>query len=459
MKHYLFIGLFRVRWKTDESKCRLRAARQSLFVATMSLFLLAAILVPHAAHATVQRFTINNVPKSASAVSIVHSNMASRPSFPRPLQSVNDSQDTDQPIQVGAWGDSDSVGNSGVQVQIETNSYNVTGHAENAFWVGDVLRDGSFIQFGYVLLSPGYYCLTAHMTTGGTPCSSIDDNVTFSDARWFWAYFPNIRDVTNWYYGFGPANSAGRNGASHLYSIVPSALGDWNFVLDGVTVYSSSFPSATSISPAHLVAEKASGPNLSRLGPVEFRSLAYLANSSVWHATSSLTPILGCGYATKSSCTAAGYGVESLGANDVLAGSDVSSPGPGELIWQRQSACSLNTKLTSAGSVGVAPLNVTFTDSVSSPQGGFNTDWWFGDGSHEGGNSSRTVTYRTPGNYTPFVRVLDSAACLSEASGQVSVSPANSPTVGSPADGTPSVVVEQVALCTVAQRNGDAPCQ
>jgi hypothetical protein len=279
---------------------------------------------------------------------------------------VNDSQNSDHRVQVGAWGDSASVGNSGVQVEIETNSYNVSSFAENAFWVGDVLSDGSFVQFGYVLLSPGYYCLTAHMTTDGTSCSSIDDNVTLSDARWFWAYFPNVLNVNDWYYGFGPAGSAGRNGTSHLYSIVPNALGDWNFVRDGVTVFSSSFPSATSSSPAHLVAEKASGPNLSRLGPVEFRSLAYLANSSVWHATSTLTPILGCGYATGSSCTAAGYGVESVGANDVIAGSNISSPGPGELIWQRQAACSLNTKLTSLGSIGVAPLNVTFMDAVSS---------------------------------------------------------------------------------------------
>jgi hypothetical protein len=372
---------------------------------------------------------------------------------------VNDSQSANHPIQVGAWGDTASVGNSGVQVEIETNSYSVSNGAENAFWVGDVLKDGSFVQFGYVLLSPGYYCLTAHMTTGETSCSSIDDNVTLSDARWFWAYFPNVLAVNDWYYGFGPADSAGRNGTSHLYSIIPSELGDWNFVLDGVTVFSSSFPSAPSNSPAHLVAEKASGPNLSRLGPVEFRSLAYLANGTVWHATSTLTPILGCGSAARSSCTAAGYGVESVGADDVIAGSDVSSPGPGELIWQRQAACSLNTKLSTVGSVGVAPLNVTFMDDVSSPQGGFNTDWWFGDGTHEGGNSSWTITYRTPGNYTPFVRVLDSVACLSESSGKVSVSAANSPTLGSSAAVAPSILFEQVVLCSVAQRNGNAPSQ
>jgi hypothetical protein len=360
---------------------------------------------------------------------------------------------------VGAWGDEASVRNNGVQVEIRTNAYNVSSQQDDAFWVGDVLSDGSFVQFGYLILPPGHYCLNAHMTENGTFCSGRGDNVKFSDARWFWAYFPNVQVVDDWYYGFGSANSAGSNGTWNLYSIIPSVSGDWSFVLDGVAVFSSSFPSTASISPAHLVAEKASGPYLSQLGPVEFRDLAFLGNDSNWHATSSLTRIDGCGSADRSSCTvSAAYGVESVGPNDVIAGSNVSKSVSRQLVWQRESTCTLDTKLLTHGTIGSAPLNVTFIDSVSAPQGSFRTDWWFGDGSHQDGNSHRTVTYRIPGNYTPLVRVADSAGCLSEANGQVSVAAANSSTIGT-ATAAVSSFGEVFTLCTVTPRNTDAPSE
>jgi hypothetical protein len=252
-------------------------------------------------------------------------------SFPVPLQAVN-SQTLDEPVQVGAWGDEASVGNLGVQVEIQTNAYNVSSQGTDAFWVGDVLSDGSFVQFGYILPSPGYYCLNGHVTSTGTSCLAAG-NIGFADARWFWSYFPNTRDVSDWYYGFGFANSAGVNGTWHLYSIQPSALGEWTFLLDGAPVYSSEVPVTASISPAHLVAEKASGPYLSQLGPVEFRDLAYLGNR-LWHATSSLTPIEGCGLAESNTCTVStAYGVELAGPNDVIAGSGVPLPESGQLVW------------------------------------------------------------------------------------------------------------------------------
>jgi hypothetical protein len=349
--------------------------------------------------------------------------------FPQPLLSVNDSQSTEQHVQVGAWGNGDSVGNEGVQVEIQTNSYNVSSQAEDAFWVGDVLNNGAFVQFGYVILSPGYYCLSAHVTGNGTDCSGIDDTVGFSDARWFWAYFPNVQVVSDWYYGFGPGNSAGLNSTWHLYSILPSASAAWSFQMDGVTVYSTNFPSATSTTPAHVVAEKASGSYLSQLGPVEFRNLAYLGNDTLWHGTSSLTSIDGCGYGDRLPCNMAiSYGVVSVGANAIVAGSNVSTPLGDQPLWLRQSLCSMHTVLADAESGGTAPLNVTFTESVFASRGDVSTDWWFGDGSHHQGNSSQTVTYRTPGNYTPMVRVVDSAGCLSEATGEVSVTP---PSTGS----------------------------
>ncbi len=410
----------------------MRTARLSLCVALVALFLSASIFTPHGI--------------------VSHPDEYSRPAaFPQPLLSVNDSQTTGHHVQVGAWGNEDSVGNEGVQVEIQTKSYNVSSQAEDAFWVGDVLNNGAFVQFGYSILSPGYYCLSGHVTVNGTDCSGIDDTVGFSDARWFWEYFPNMQIVNDWYYGFGPANSVGLNDTLHLYSILPSASGNWSFQLDGVTVYSTNFPSATSKEPAHVVAEKSSGSYLSPLGPVEFRNLAYLGNDTLWHGTSSLKPIDGCGYGDSLPCNMViPYGVAAVGANDIVAGSNVSIPLVDQPIWVRQSSCSMITTLTDAAAAGAAPLNVTFSESVSTSGGNVSTDWWFGDGSYQHGNSSQTVTYRTPGNYTPLVRVLDSTGCLSEATGSVSVAPSTATSVGTIAVSPFSVPVKLSALTAVA---------
>lgn len=444
--------------KSTESKPRLRADHLLLCVLLAALTLSASVVVPYTG---LSNFGMPE--KGASANTLHHSSL--RPLHEpalilKPFQAVNVSGATNQPVQVGAWGDAASVGNSGVQVEIRTNDYNVSSQ-DDAFWVGDVLSDGSFVQFGYLMMPPGYYCLNAHVTQAGTSCLGGSDNIAPSDARWFWAYFPNSQIVTDWYYGFGAANSAGSNGTWHLYSILPSESSNWSFVVDGVTIYSSNFPSSTSTSPAHLVAEMASGPYLSQLGPVEFRDLAYLGSDDLWYPTSSLSLIDGCGAADTGPCSISNaYGIQPVGANDVVAGSyaSLSALASGQILWERESACTLGTTLSTSAAAGYAPLNVTFTDAVSSPQGNFRTDWWFGDGSHESGDLNQTVTYGTPGNYTPLVRVSDSAGCLSEVTGQVSVAATNGSTFGASTAGA-SVSVGEFTLCAVSPRDSYAPCQ
>jgi len=438
--------------KSTERQHSLRSAQLSLCILLTALSLSASILVPHGALTEAARTNATHSSHLEDFAQDTHL------SFPKPFQAVTGSAGVDPPVQVGAWGDQASVGNSGVQVEIQTNTYNVSSGQDDAFWVGDVLADGSFVQFGYLIMPPGYYCLSAQVTASGTICSGTSDNIGFSDARWFWAYFPNAQVVNDWYYGFGTVNSAGSNGTWHLYSVQPGPSGDWSFVMDGVTIYSSNFPSTSSTSPVHLVAEKASGSYLSQLGPVEFRGLAYLGNDTLWHATSSLNPIDGCGATDNNACTVStAYGVESVGPNDVLAGSNVSTPSPGQLIWERQSTCTLGATLQTSGAAGNAPLNVTFTDSVSAAQGNVRTDWWFGNGSHLAGITNQTVTYSTPGNYTPVVRVLDSIGCLSEASGEVSVAASNGTPLAVATAGASSLAVGVMELCVFTQRDAYAP--
>jgi hypothetical protein len=448
--------------KSTERKPRLRQLRLSLCLALLALSLSTSIVIPYHTQARLQTpsgllgLSHDGRGSLTPEIQLYHS-LRSR--YLAPLPSVNDSQSSGSPVQVGAWGDEKSVGNRGVQVEIQTNSYS-SSQAEDAFWAGDLLSNSAFIQFGYLIPTPGDYCLIAHITANGTFCSGNTDNVGDADARWFWAYFPNASLVGDWYYGFGPTDSAGSNGTWHIYSILPNAAGDWSFALDGVSVYSSNFTVAASSSPAHLVAEKATGPYLAQLGPVEFRNLAYLGNDNLWHGTSSLTLIDGCGEADLAGCNpSATYGVASVGPNDVVAGSDVTVPGAGSLIWQRQSDCSLKATLQTVGSSGNAPLNVTLVDSTSAQNASLRTDWWFGDGSHQSGNSSQLVTYRLPGNYTPFVRLLDSAGCLSEASGTVSVTGTNGSGFTASLGLLVSFVVGVWKLWNVVPRDSDAPSE
>jgi hypothetical protein len=231
----------------------------------------------------------------------------------------------------------------GVGAEILTRVYGVFkpdyGHF---FWVGDNLANGAFIQFGYGLFSPGYYCLYGEEIGTYTNCLGSSDSIASTDPRWFWEYWPNPK-VIDFYFGTGPADSAAPNGAWHHYQIWPNVANGWNFVLDGQTVWSfNSFQSTTSKDPAFVVAEEViSLPSASgNLGPVEFRNLEYLTQNG-WQQVRSLTAISGCGVLSPN-CGTIPYGVASLGANDILAGAGVHQVLNNQLLWTAQVTLTLN---------------------------------------------------------------------------------------------------------------------
>ena len=237
-------------------------------------------------------------------------------------------------LQVGAF---DEVsGNQGVRVAIRTNAYAVASTDTDSFWVGDDLvsqvsnRNG-FIQFGYQI-EPGYYCLKGFETIDGKfTCTGPSENIGPSDARWFWQYWPNGKEL-EFYYGVGEANSVGANGTWHMYSIVPGT-GEWKFLLDGVQVDSVPFAPVISSGPAYLVAEKYTNSlPFNSLGPVEFRDLGYLYNN-FWHAAKMLTSFANCG-GVNTTCRINPYGIAVDGPGGYLiAGSGIKKPITGSLLW------------------------------------------------------------------------------------------------------------------------------
>lgn len=100
--------------------------------------------------------------------------------MPRPATAQNPYD-----IQVGVWGDDASKGNMGVGAEIRTSITPLSEPALAAsFWVGDNLQNGAFIQFGYQLVTPGYYCAYGETRGDGGNCLGAVDDIGYGDVRW-----------------------------------------------------------------------------------------------------------------------------------------------------------------------------------------------------------------------------------------------------------------------------------
>ena len=239
-------------------------------------------------------------------------------------------------LQVGAFGDGGSIGNLGVQVEIRTHTYTITAPAlSDAFWVGDNLANGAFIQFGYELQVRGSYCTYLVVVVGHSSCQGPTTSVRDGDARWFWEFWPDIQDPTTYSFvmeQFG--GSVGSEGSWHTYRITAVPQAGWNLELDGLLVALVNSPWVESSQPAYVVAEEVtSKPQASgNLGPVEFRNLAYYKNSA-WRGVKTLNAIANCGALNPYCGVSIPYGVSVEGPNDILAGAGMKVRRDGEFLW------------------------------------------------------------------------------------------------------------------------------
>ena len=237
---------------------------------------------------------------------------------------------TETTFKVGAWGDDASRNNRGVEVQIETHTYNTSQNSFNYFWVGDDLSDGAFIQFGYSL-EPGNHCLRGSILGGTFTCEGPSESIPSSDARWQWQYWPD-RSKPDFYFGIGPSASAGPNATIHEYSITINSLNTWSFTLDGATVAQTPFPASPSTDPALIVAEGSAGNSSQALGPARFDGLSYF--DSQWKMVDSLIAASYCGISV--GCVANEYGATAIGPDSLIAGFGIPKSPDGTLLWTSQ---------------------------------------------------------------------------------------------------------------------------
>jgi len=269
-------------------------------------------------------------------------------------------------IQVGALGDEASIGNLGVGVEIRTATYGLTiPDIGNVFWVGDYLRNGAFIQFGYMLAVPGVYCSYGEVVAGKTTCLDSAESVGYNDARWFWQYWPNST-VIDFYGGVGSANSVGPDGSWHSYRISPNPAYGWSFILDGQTVsVFNRYGVAKSLDQVHEVAEEVSGSVASsdELGPVEFRNMSYLAEDYVWQPVTSLSAMSRCTFSANCDIP---YGVSVVGPNEITVGAGQTPVPNGWLLWPKSFTLRLSAPTGVAVSVD-GHRYVSSNDSVALP--------------------------------------------------------------------------------------------
>jgi hypothetical protein len=233
-------------------------------------------------------------------------------------------------FEVGATSDDASRGNIGIRVDIQTHLYETYPVVFDYFWIGSVLTNGGFLQFGYGFQpGPATYCLRAFVKNGVSTCMGKSELVSNTEGRWEWQYWPNVAGH-DFNYEIGPANSVGTNGSWHEYSIVRSNS-EWDFVFDDVIVGNIMAPASPSRDPPLIVAEKTGTMQLvGSLGPVEFQRLEYL-NENGWNSAESLFAVRSC--LPNPECNLdQPYGVRMVG-DHVLVGSVNERPNDGELLW------------------------------------------------------------------------------------------------------------------------------
>jgi hypothetical protein len=134
-------------------------------------------------------------------------------------------------FQSGANGGVNSQNNNGGGVSIQTISPQQETIGSLAYWVGETLSNGAFVQMGYEVPNQTGYAPQNCTPSGCSNTTLYQQGVP----AWFWEYFTTNGNQNTFYGEIGPSGSAGLNGTFHNYSF--NSSGDvWNFWFDGQNI-------------------------------------------------------------------------------------------------------------------------------------------------------------------------------------------------------------------------------
>jgi hypothetical protein len=179
-------------------------------------------------------------------------------------------------FQFGARGGGSSEFNQGASLSIQTVTPQNVITGAPAFWLGEDLANGAFLQMGYLVVnqSGSYpsYCVQSG-------CTQYED-VAAGQAEWFYEYFPQHYSGSNFLGAVGPAGSAGGNDTFNTYGFYYNGTG-WNFIFNGNVVGSVDLGSGSSgvHSPVAFGELANASNNKTTINPVIMQNLSVYNNS------------------------------------------------------------------------------------------------------------------------------------------------------------------------------------
>ncbi|MGC8676393.1 MAG: hypothetical protein ACP5T3_02665 [Candidatus Micrarchaeia archaeon] len=232
-------------------------------------------------------------------------------------------------FQSGARAGNSAAQNNGAMVSIETVANQQSSSGSMAFWVGENLQNGAFLQVGYTVENQtGYY--PTNCTVSG--CSSTV-LLTAGKPTWFYEYFlPG--DNSSFLGAMGPDGSAGANGTFHTYGFY--SLGDtWHVLFDGKQIGAVNLGTSSSgPNPPVAIAELANSSGYtSRMLPVIFANLSAYKYDTFLPVENAYA-IISYGVGSKTSIPNP-YGVEEIGnrVNYFEVGSGLPTSTNGTELW------------------------------------------------------------------------------------------------------------------------------
>ncbi len=233
-------------------------------------------------------------------------------------------------FQTGARGGQSSAFNSGARITIQTITGQSVSDGSIAFWVGETLQNGAFIQVGYLVPNQsGQY--SSQCTASGCGQSQY---LSKGAPEWFYEYF-NPGNDSQFMGSVGTNDSAGLNSTFHTYGFY--SIGDtWYLTMDNKTLGSINLRTTGSGQNGAVAFVEAANVSSDSgvIKPVIFSNLSIYRNGT-WIAAPYGYAYSGYGVGSLSALPNP-YGVEEIGnrADYFAAGSGLPTPNSGELLWQ-----------------------------------------------------------------------------------------------------------------------------
>ena len=178
-------------------------------------------------------------------------------------------------FQFGARGGVSSQSNQGASLSIQTITPQNVSTGAPAFWLGEDLANGAFLQMGYLVVNQsGSY--PSYCTRSG--CTKYED-LEANQAEWFYEYFPQNYSGSDFLGAVGPAGSAGDNSIFNTYGFYYNGTG-WNFVFNGNVMGSVNLGSGNSgvHSPVAFGELANASNNKAIINPVIMQNLSFYDN-------------------------------------------------------------------------------------------------------------------------------------------------------------------------------------